>query len=59
MNIEALRMWSRHDQGHASTYLSLEDARLIVEVYDYLEDASVNGIEYAPLDDLLERMRGV
>ncbi len=58
MNIEALRMWSKHDQGHASTFLSLADVRLVVEAYDLLVEAEVDHPDFQAMAKLLAKMEG-
>ncbi|MDA4120167.1 MAG: hypothetical protein OK436_06225 [Thaumarchaeota archaeon] len=50
MDIEALRMWSKHDQGHASTWLSLEDVRIVVRAYDLLKDHCVVNSDKAVIE---------
>lgn len=54
-----MRLWAKHDQGHASTYISIEDARVVIQAYDLLKALSKMGLlKPIIVDAILRGMEG-
>lgn len=61
MKVEGIRSWSKHATGHDSTWLSRDDARLVVKIYDFLvemqDDAPYEWADQAAI--FTKEMKGV